>query len=516
MSTDNGYFDLWMNPWKAAAHFWGGMMRSVADFSDLALDAAKPFQRMQEKNVRENPPAQVFEDAQQVLALNREIAREGFFGALNSMVEYHGEKIRELNSAIWNTWLGLSGEKIDEYWARLAESMENVAVKYPAAIRDIKSSYGFHFESSGYLKMAETERFWLYQVLPIEPAEIRDDAKPIVIRHPYVLGENILAFLPGEKKSLVHCFANNGIPTYVMIVKDINVNSAVQKMTGEDDVLDTVLFCKLVQAIHNRQITLGGLCQGGTMAMLAILTKKLDGIVDRLITAVSPIDGSKSTSLVEYMNKLPESGKDLGYSLIQLPDGEWVVSGEILAAVYKWRRFRTENPISSFYRDISMLEKSNGKIGSTAAAINHWLSRDRKNLPEDIARLALDIYRYPIAEDGTLPVTLFGETLNIRHMNDMPGFCWNLAYAVKDDMVEPASATAPETFLHKSVLEVVPYSGGHVAIATSHPNPASKCSLNACFANQESGEECFGLVFVQTKWSKEPEQKGNVPYLRVV
>jgi hypothetical protein len=90
--------------------------------------------------------------------------------------------------------------------------------------------------------------------------KVRDHGKPILILPPYVLGANILAFLPGEYKSYVHCFANQGIPTYIRIVKDIDTTPAVQVMTGEDDCRDTRLFCEQVKARHGKPVTLSRYC----------------------------------------------------------------------------------------------------------------------------------------------------------------------------------------------------------------------------------------------------------------
>ena len=94
---------------------------------------------------------------------------------------------------------------------------------------------------------------------------------------PCVLGANILAFLPGEDKSYTHCFANQGIPTHIRIIKDIETTEAVQLMTPEDDALDTRLFCERVMARHGRPVTLNGFCQGGYMTTLAILSGEPDG-----------------------------------------------------------------------------------------------------------------------------------------------------------------------------------------------------------------------------------------------
>ena len=76
-------------------------------------------------------------------------------------------------------------------------------------------------------------------MLPQKGIKVKERSKPILIIPPYVLGVNILGFLPGEGKSYVHAYANQGIPTYVRVLKDIETTPAVQTMTGEDDALDT-------------------------------------------------------------------------------------------------------------------------------------------------------------------------------------------------------------------------------------------------------------------------------------
>ncbi len=58
-------------------------------------------------------------------------------------------------------------------------------------------------------------------------------------------GSGILAFLPSERKSYVHAFANEGVPTYMRVIKNIHDTEAVQVMTGEDDARDTAEFCRI-------------------------------------------------------------------------------------------------------------------------------------------------------------------------------------------------------------------------------------------------------------------------------
>jgi hypothetical protein len=152
------------------------------------------------------------------------------------MNRYHTRELEETIKALGNSLTEGNDEDIIGYSERKLQAMEILVKDYPRAIRDANSEYGLHFRNGGYVKAAETERFELYQVLPTaRNVEVRQSGKPMIIVPPYVLGANILAFLPGENRSYVHAFANEGIPTYIRVVKDIASNPAVQVMSGEDD-----------------------------------------------------------------------------------------------------------------------------------------------------------------------------------------------------------------------------------------------------------------------------------------
>jgi hypothetical protein len=86
-------------------------------------------------------------------------------------------------------------------------------------------------------------------------------------------------------------------------------------------------------------------------------------------------------------------------------------------------------------------------------------------------------YNTPLAEDGTLPVQLFGRPLNFRRIQEKK-IPWLICYGEKDDLVEKETALAPLDFIE---AEVAPFPKGHVAIATSWSNPASACALHTCF-----------------------------------
>jgi poly(3-hydroxyalkanoate) synthetase len=194
----------------------------------------------------------------------------------------------------------------------------------------------------------------------------------VVLIPAYVLGPNIMAFLPGKDKSFVHCFANQGIPTYIRIVKDIETTPAVQLMTGEDDCRDTRIFCELVKKRHGKMVTLCGYCQGGFISVINLLSGELDDSVDALITCVSPMDGTRSRGLSSYLCQLSPRFRDLRFAMRTLPNGNQVVNGRLMNWVFKLKNFEIENPISSFFRDLKMLEKGQ-RLAKTTAAINYWM-----------------------------------------------------------------------------------------------------------------------------------------------
>lgn len=86
-------------------------------------------------------------------------------------------------------------------------------------------------------------------------------------------------------------------------------------------------------------------------------------------------------------------------------------------------------------------------------------------------------YNVPIHKDGTLPVQLFGEKLNVKRLKEKK-IPWLICYGTEDDLVEKETALAPLDFID---AEVTPFPKGHVAIATSWSSPDSACALHTRF-----------------------------------
>ena len=457
--------------------YWVGLSRYFMDFMAPAFSALEAFPAVEQEKLEEYSPEETIRDDMGLWLFNLRLAEKGLTHGLKAIQDFHAHLLEQALHAWHNTLNQQKGEDIAAFMARQARLMDLVVHEYPQAIRAIEPEYGFHFDDGNYIKTAETERFYLYQVLPWDKSvKVREKGKPIVIIPPYVLGANILSFLPAEGKSFVHCFANQGIPTYIRIVKDIYANPAVQVMTGEEDCLDTKLFLEKVKAAHDRPVTLCGYCQGGFTVAVNYLSGELDGLVDALITSVAPMDGTRSKSLSEFLAKIPKRFEDISFGLKTLPNGNQVVNGKLMSWVYKLKSMEKDNPVITFIRDLRLFERSL-KINKTAAAINYWLLYDQADLPLEVCKLSYDSYTIPLAKDGTLPVKLFGRTLNFQRIKEQ-GLKWLICVADKDDLVEKESALAPLDWVE---AEVAVFPKGHVAIATSWSLPTTECSLDRCF-----------------------------------
>jgi hypothetical protein len=466
---------------NASQNYMAGLSRYAVDFMIPYLLSTSYFKNAENEKLLNISPLESFLSYLKLLDFNLDVFNRGFFAGIKSINGYSQFEMGSFIAAIYNTFLNMEGEDLSAFAERQAHLMDIVANAYPQAIQAIEPEYGFHFEQGKHELAAETDRFYLYRISPTDKkVKIKENGKPVVILPPYVLGANILGFLPGENRSYAHCFANRGIPTYIRILKDIETTEALQIMTGEDDARDTRLFCETVMKRHGKPVTLNGYCQGGFSALCNLLSGQLDGLVDAFITCVSPMDGTRSKGLAEFLKSLPKRFNDLAYGTKTLPNGNQVADGKLMGWVYKLKSIEHESPISAFYRDLMMFarqEKKNIKISKTAAALNFWLDNERNDLPLAITDMSYASYNVPITDDGTLPVKLFGKKLNFKRLKEM-AIPWLICYGENDDLVEKDTALAPLDYIE---AEVTPFPKGHVAMATSWSDPNSACALHTRF-----------------------------------
>jgi hypothetical protein len=497
----NGLFDATSQPGSKqhlalmkAAHeqtaymlnFWAGASRYFNNFNIPVLLATSYLSRVESFRWFNTSPFESWKAYIDLWQFNWELSMRGLAGGMQAMSRYGSMEIQNGIQALVNSFNEMNGnpadgENVFGYIGRHAETMDLVAHGYPQAIRDIEPEYGFHFERGDHIKAAETDRFILYRIAPTDPTiKPKDNGKPVLIIPPYVLGANILGFLPGENRSYAHCFANQGIPTYIRIMKDIATTPAVQVLTCEDDARDTRYFCEQIKSIHGKPVTLNGYCQGGYSAVCDLLSGELDDVVDALITCVSPMDGTRSKGLAHFLNNLPARFNDLAYGTKILPNGNAVADGDLMGWVYKLKSIELEAPVVTFLRDVGMLSRTGSKISKTAAALNYWLQYERSDLPLAITEMSFAAYNTPVAKDGTLPVKLFGRKLNFKRIQEK-GIPWLICYGQADDLVEKETALAPLDYIE---AEVSAFPKGHVAIATSWSLPTSACATHTCFGEQ--------------------------------
>ena len=475
------FFDSWMKAstkmmkmssgiLSCASNYFSGVTKYVSDFAEPLPTALKAFNEKQKENTN-NDPWKTIANYIKLAQANQSTANKGIISTTQAMGKFHIKMFDEALAAWQNTFFNGGGEDLETFIDRYALLFKAVAEDYPQAIQDIKDEYGLHTENGGALKVAETDRFYLYKILPLDDKiKIREEGKPILIIPPYVLGANILSFLPREGKSYVHSFAHQGVPTYLRVIKDINENPAVQTMTPEDDASDTRFFCEKLTMLHGRKVTLNGFCQGGFVSMVNVLSGILDDYVDALITCVTPMDGTRSAALTEYLEEIPEEFRGLDFATKELPNGNRVVDGKVMSWVYKLKSMESEAPLFAFYRDLMMFDnmKKNGKkISKTAAAVNYWLTYERNDLPIWITQMSSDSYNIPVDKDGNLPVKLFGKTLNFKKLEEA-GIKLLMCIAERDNLVDREAALAPLDFI-EAYVAVFPK--GHGAIATSWSIP---------------------------------------------
>ena len=465
--------------------FSQALKRETEEFTTSALITAEIALKAFRENKLDN------QEVADVVVHNGQLMAKGVRASLEKLTSYGLDLTHQGLTAFYNTVSNNEGEKLHEFMSREAEIMEGAA-NFHKEVDNIEDDFGFRFNTKGYNLVHETKSFILYQVLPNHTSvHVNDFKKPVLLIPPYILGANILAFLPNEDKSYAHAFANEGIPTYVRVVRDININEDVQSLTPEEDCVQTMELCAVIKHRHRDQkVTLNGTCQGGYICLMNILSGHLTEVVDALITNVAPIDGTYSQAI----KGLPHLHSD--FITTNLENGTKVADGNILSFGMRFVAIDQEMPLVKVLNAASLQKATNGNPSKLAAALFRWLSHERVHLPLAIANMSTITFQQPISKDGILPVKLFGEDLNIKHLGKM-GVKWYQAYAIRDDLVTPACATAANKFLDKTSLESVPFPGGHVSIMTSPYN--WRAPLNGHFTNSK-GEQFRGPIAWQLEF----------------
>ncbi|MBK8174635.1 MAG: hypothetical protein IPK66_04930 [Rhodospirillales bacterium] len=487
-SAADGTPDAATSLWRYSMSLWRAIDRERLEFFD-------PFRialQISARAARHHPPS--LTAMMHLMRYNSEIINKAWWANHEQLSRYVLDESEKGCSAFLNTLFDMPGEKFDEFANRQADVMDAVS-NFNDQIEKVQDVFGFHFESPSYKLIHETDSFVMYQVMPLwKGVTVRDDLKPMLLVPPYMLGVHILAFLPHEDKSYAHAFANEGIPTYVRVVKDIWANEKVQTMTPDDDCRQTRELCEKLVEKHGQKVTLNGTCQGGYISLMNVLSGTLKDVCDCLITNVTPVDGTFSQAI----SNVPRMQHDFIFS--KLPNGNMVANGYLLSLGMRLIAINQETPLVQVLNQARMEEKSGMHPGNTAAALFRYLRKERVHLPVAIAEMSSISFEQPISEDGTLPISLFGKPLKMGDLVGL-GVRWYQNYAIKDGLVTQPCATAGNRFVEASgLLEEVPFPGGHVAILTSPY--AKNAPVNGRF-EAPNGKVCRGPVTFQLEVSKE-------------
>ncbi len=473
--------NFFIDQMNASQNLFEGFVKYNNDFVIPYLTSTAYFSKAEMSKLTKDSYGEQWDAYVNLLKFNIDISDRYLSGSMKAIDGFVKKELENYLVAFSNSMSQSRGKNLNDFFSRQFNMITGVSKTLPKAVKEIESEFGFHFERQESPLFAETERFFLYRIQPTDKnVKVDEKGKPIIIIPPYVLGSNILCFLPGEKKSYAHCYANQGIPTYIRIMKNIDTTPAFQTMTMEDDALDTRYFCEKVMKQHGKKVTLNGYCQGGFSAVCNILSNELDHVVDALITCVAPMDGTRSKGLGDFLSSLPPRFNNLLFGTKTLSNGNKVADGQLMGWVYKLKSIEDEAPVVSFLRDMLMvaqMEKKSGGISKSAAAINYWLQNERSDIPLPITEMSFASYNIPVSQDGTLPVKMFDRELNFKGIQGKK-IPWLLCYGENDDLVEKETALAPLDYID---VETTPFPKGHVAIATSWSHPESACALHTRF-----------------------------------
>ena len=152
---------------NASQNFLSAFSRYANDFTLSYLISTSYFNSVEKERLQTTSPLESVQSYMELLSFNFEILSRGLSGSLKAINSSGNFDIEKAVTALFNTLFMLDGEDVEAFLARQAKMMDIVANQYPRAIQDIEPEYGFHFERKDTsIKVAETDRFILYQILP--------------------------------------------------------------------------------------------------------------------------------------------------------------------------------------------------------------------------------------------------------------------------------------------------------------------------------------------------------------
>ena len=423
---------------------------------------------------------------------------EGQKGAYKDGVAFTSKEVNDFSSAwaatlikinplyAFNPFVGgllkEDGKKEDliEYFERKAEQFSSyLALKNGELDALILKEFGFQFDDGVWVKLAETPRVEMWMVRDYSDWK---EKVPLIMVPPMILSPGVLAWEKG--RSFVHYLSEHGIPTGVIVNKDIMTNVAVQDMTMEEHIQDVRDMCaEAGRFFNNTQVILGGYCQGAECSLRALATGILKGVASYGLLGVAPIDPTDVGTLYDNYHNLPRR-ITLEDATITLPNGRKVINGDVMRAVIEYGNPEANNAWSQMLRELVMMEK--GKPSKGALKMWYWLNRTI-HLPYSIIALTNMTYKHPI-RDGVYGYEIFGRRPDLKKLGEYGIRSLFMGTAERDTLVKPDACKFLVTLLRPFTdVHLAEYDKGHLGMVRDCVRPDSDEPLDGTTLKGQPG-----------------------------
>ena len=139
------------------------LFRYANEFIIPYMLATNYFRDVETTKLWRHDPHRTLKDYADLGRFNLDLCNRALTGALNAFGDYVRLESAKTAEAVAPLLFSGDSSKIEQLLQRKAQLLELMAFRYPEAIRAIEPEYGFHFERGSNPKVAETDRFVLYQ-----------------------------------------------------------------------------------------------------------------------------------------------------------------------------------------------------------------------------------------------------------------------------------------------------------------------------------------------------------------
>jgi poly(3-hydroxyalkanoate) synthetase len=393
-----------------------------------------------------------------------------FFPALDSMVQMNEQAAQAVLAALrgersWREVLDEAAQRFD------------AGHRFPALVNTWGRELFGTATLAGETVLAEDALFRLVYIPPTR----RVAAPPLAVFHaggciPY--GDRIFRMLPGI--DFYSRFLERGMPVYAMELRGDRTEIDYSRLTI-DSLVEAVAAMSSHAFAHNqeRKMVLEGYCGQGTQALayVAALPEDADHKFSAMSVFVSPVDGSRCTSLASAVKATPDLYHEALMAFYGAMDsyvpGESIQIGldMSLGALFLkshlgyfsagWNR-------TDLARVKSAAELTPAQRRDLAGA--YWVSTDcskRFPVPVGIARFTSALFKHGVGADGALPYPVLGRTVSLAALRDQTRLRVLGFYGGRDPVVPDATAQILITLLGSRYTHVIHPQAGHISYVLS-------------------------------------------------